>query len=456
MSYDFYGNPIAPAGGKVTVPLNGLGYFVRTDGSAGSFAKLLDAIGSSRIDGYEPVEIVARDLTGRIESKPSLRITLTNVLNRPISGKLDVKLGTLQLADSAPSVQLAPHETKELAVKVSGGAATADNSYPLTISFDAGSDGKVVHVEPIHVNVISKKTITVDGNLDDWKDVLPQPIRSTPGSGKNLTEKAWLPFAKFEDFGGQGVASGFMAYDEKFFYFASKIADSTPYEGNIRFATRDEDADFYPETSYRVEENPTTHVIERKETLHWPSGVRRYSYRRDPALPSGDGTDNVQIGFNVLPVEQTDWLPYSHGTMPHFMLYKTTDYEYVLNSVAPQYGGGTELWRLAAPGVPRKHYYPRQPKASKDGGPVEGGKLVMRRDGNTRIVECAIPWSEIPDVKKRLDADQPIKFTFRVNDNKGPSYELNTDRSVSKVVNYSLHNLWATSWATETEFAFEK
>ena len=91
----------------------------------------------------------------------------------------------------------------------------------------------------------------------------------------------------------------------------------------------------------------------------------------------------MQIGFNVLPVEQTDWLAGAPGTMPKFAIYKTTDYEYALNSVAcPQFGGGTELWRLATPRrAAQVHFYPRQPKAPKDGGPVDGGKLAMRRDG---------------------------------------------------------------------------
>ena len=121
-------------------------------------------------------------------------------------------------------------------------------------------------------------------------------------------------------------------------------------------------------------------------------------------------------------------------------------------------GGGAEIWRLSAPGVPRKHYYPRQPAvlSGKDGGPVNDGKLVMKRDGASRIVECAIPWPELPDVKKKVDAGQRVKFTFRVNDNKAPSYELNEDRSVSKADTYAMHNYWQTSWAVETEFAFEK
>ena len=164
----------------------------------------------------------------------------------------------------------------------------------------------------------------------------------------------------------------------------------------------------------------------------------------------------MQLGFNAIPPEKKGWYLCPPGTMPRFMCYKTTDYEYALNPVAPRYGGGTEIWRLAAPGVPRKHFYPRQPKAPVDGGPVTEGKLHIRRDGNTRIVEAAIPWSEIPEVKRRREAGGTVKFTFRVNDNAGPSYELASGRSVSKVDTYALQPYWAPHWSNEVEFAFEK
>jgi len=52
------------------VPLNGLGYFLRTNGTKGSFAKLLDALRNSQIDGYEPLDVTVRDMIGRIESTP--------------------------------------------------------------------------------------------------------------------------------------------------------------------------------------------------------------------------------------------------------------------------------------------------------------------------------------------------------------------------------------------------
>jgi hypothetical protein len=449
---DFMGNPLKPGGGKIVVPLNGLGFYLRTDGSAGSFAKLIEAIKVGRVEGLEPVDVVAHDLLGRVDSKPALRLTITNILNRPIAGKLDVKLGGLKLDGASQDLKLAANETLEITVKIAGGSAAPDNTYALSATFDAGADGKKLHTENMHVNVIAHKTINVDGNLDEWKDVLAQPIRSSPGSGKNLTEKAWLPFGKFDDNAGAGYASGYMAYDERYFYFAAKIADSTPDEGTIRFEKRDDNKYYYPDVAYDVR---TENGKEVRTEYKWPAGVRHFSYRMNPEIPSQAG-DSVQLGFNVLPVEKTDWLPFSPGTMPRFQVYKSTDYEYTLNTVAPAYGGGTELWRLLAPGVPRKHFYPRQDKAEKDGGPVADGKLVTKREGNTRLVECAIPWSELPHVKKNLDAGKTVKFTFRVNDNKGPSYELNGERSVSKIDTYALHDFWQNSWATETEFSFEK
>jgi hypothetical protein len=141
--------------------------------------------------------------------------------------------------------------------------------------------------------------------------------------------------------------------------------------------------------------------------------------------------------------------------MPRYMAYPDTDYEFVFNSVAPRFGGGSEIWCLLKPGMPRKHFYPHQPKAPIDGGPVKDGKLVMRHEGNLRVIEAALPWSSIPDVKRRIDKHQTVKFTFRVNDNHGPAQELAAQRSVSKENCLTFHNDWQTHWANELEFGFE-
>lgn len=466
--FDFYGNPVPSRGGKIVVPLNGLGYFLRTSGAKGTFARLRQAVAGGRIEGYQPVEIVARDMTGRVGAQPTVLLTLSNVLNRSVEGvlraqpnRLDAVLLNLPVAPPPPgaktladimrigglgwTVRLKPHETRTVALLVRAGPTAPSNVYPLKVTFDAGKDGVATHEENLHVNVVAKKTITVDGKLDDWAGALPQPVGGG-GLSASLTEQAYLPFKNFETGAGTlGQATGYLAYDENYFYFAAKIADATPYAGNVRFATRDDDAYFYPEQ-----------VTDKNKTLPWPAGVRRFSYRRDPDLPSGNGTDNVQIAFNVLPDAKKPWAMNPSGTPPRWMAYPDTDYEFALNEVAPAHGGGTEIWRLFAPGVPRKHFYPRQPKAQRDGGSVADGKLSVRRDGATRIVECALPWSEIPEIKAKMEAGQPIKFSFRVNDNDGPAYELAAGRSVSKDNFLAFHNDWATHWANELEFGWEK
>ncbi|BDI30082.1 hypothetical protein CCAX7_21330 [Capsulimonas corticalis] len=443
--FDFYGNPVPHQPGPFTTPLNALGYFLRASGKPGSFARLTAALKSARIEGYEPIEIIARDLTAPIAQHPPLRLKLTNILNRPVSGSLQVQLGGLTVA-APPTLQLAAHETREVALEVSG-TESPGNAYPLTVTFDAGADGVAAHDETLHVDWIAHRAIQVDGKLDDWTGVPPQ-ILSGGGIAASITEKAWLPFQNFDDAAASGQATGYLAYDDHYFYFAAKIADTTPYDGNIRFAQRDDNDYFYPAVSYADKT--------KAAPLTWPAGIRRYSYRKSPALPSGSGTDNVQIAFNVVEENKKPWAASPKGTMPGFMAYWDTDYEYALNAVAPAHGGGTEVWRLYAPGVPRKHFYPRQPKAKIDGGPVESAKLSMTRAGNTRIVELALPWSEIPLVRKRLDAHQTIKFSFRVNDNGGPSYELATGRSVSKVNFLAFHNDWMTHWANEVEFGAER
>ena len=627
--YDFYGNRIEPVRKVYEIPLNYRGYFLRTDGSRGSFDKLLMALKQAKIEGYEPVEIIAKDFTAPISSLPEMELQITNILNRSISGKLTVGIGQLQISYPA-SLKLKPHETQTVKVKVKEGVANPDNHYPLEVRFDAGADGIAAHWEEMHVNYIAKRTVVIDGQLDDWEGVLPQTARGSTASTVSLTEAAWYPFKNF-DAETNGFANAYLAYDDNYFYFAAKVADKTPNKGTYRFETRPDDAFFYPETAYmqtilamdavevsretrsdneealqtpegtnrmmnywentettqsvgfdldlpeesfvktsmyfpsrdqrniqvtvtdretgkelltqnvqnvwngaylsldlsghvrvrcsaggwwytvkvagiffdKATENPSKTAAARLVendfdtrgnwigvfgqygyylaginpllpdnikcslvkhddliALNWPEGVRRYTYRKDPVLPDvsmAEPTDNIMIAFNVIPIGEDGMEAYPKGTMPRYTGYKCTDYEYALSTVAPEYGGGFEIWRMLAPGMPRKHFYPRQPKSPYDGA-VKEGKLVTRRDGNTLYTECAIPWSEIPDVKKSLDKGEKIKFSFRVNDDGagGACMELARQRSVSKKNSRAFHPDWKEHWANEVEFDFER
>ena len=194
----------------------------------------------------------------------------------------------------------------------------------------------------------------------------------------------------------------------------------------------------------------------------WPRGVRRFTYRKWPVVPVGYGLgpvlhDDIQIAFNAVPyARKKQWITNLPGRMPRFIWFEDTDYEYALNRVAEKYGGGTEIWRMLVPGMPPKNFYPRQPKSPFDGA-VTDGKLSIRYADGMRIVECALPWSEIPDVAKLMRAGDPVKFTCRVNKNAGgPDMELAMHRAVSRVNTPALHVQWAHHWANELAFGWEK
>ncbi|MEI8113297.1 MAG: hypothetical protein WCI54_06690 [Bacteroidia bacterium] len=628
--FDFYGNQVPAKTGKIEIPLSFQGYYLRTDGSKGSFARLTSALKKGFIEGYEPLEIVAKDMLSRIEEKPVMQLQITNILNRTISGNIQLKLGNL-IVKTPEKIILKGNETRTIPVQITSGNSAADNAYPLEVTIDAGKDGKAFHQETMHVNVISKLTPNIDGKLDEWGKSVPQSVTAGKTS-LSVTEAAWYPFKNFDQ-KAEGLANGYLAYDDQYFYFAAKVADNTPHPGTYRFETRNDDEFFYPDLSYKPDANlsfrkkdgkrnvnendqsalqnpngvgrilnywepddnnigmgidlnlPTdkstlvafylpnfdtwqievefwnlntnalitsktcdklwdgcylvyelsgnirvtlkgnwwynvklagvffdkttneangkTSVFQVKDDfdtkgnwknvygkdgywvfgceakfpsgvtakatdnsvlipLKWPEGVRHFSYRKDPVLPDnsagmGFATDNVQISFNVIPIGEDGYASTPKGTMPKYVGYKCTDYEYALNQVDPKYGGGTEIWRLLVPGMPEKHFYPRQPKSPFD-GPVKNGKLAITHEGSTRITECAIPWSELPDVKKALDAGKTIKFSFRINDNgnMGSCMELARERSVSKRNSRAFHASWKEHWANEVEFGFEK
>ena len=114
------------------------------------------------------------------------------------------------------------------------------------------------------------------------------------------------------------------------------------------------------------------------------------------------------------------------------------------------------MWRLNAPGMPRKSFYPRQAKSVVDGGAVNDAQLSIVYRNGVRYVEAAIPWHEIPEVRQRILAGQTIKFSCRINDNAGASHELATGRSVSKMNSFTFHNDWQTHWSNELEFGAER
>lgn len=117
-----------------------------------------------------------------------------------------------------------------------------------------------------------------------------------------------------------------------------------------------------------------------------------------------------------------------------------TDYEYALYLCED---GKGELWRMLAPGVPRIHDFPRQPKGEVTTGTVEGAKHVVRQDGKVRIYELSLPREAIPDLELRAGAE--FGFTFMIGNNEGPNVFYGADKAVTKTNGLTLHPYWWSS-----------
>ena len=450
--YDSVGNALKPVNNAYAIPIDDSGWYLRGDGKPGSFAALRAALATAPLTGLAPVSLVVRDPTADLATGATITVDVTNVLNRPVTVNVGGSLSAIALiALTAQPVSLAPGETKTLTYAVKGKAAQA-NLYGLSLSADGGKDGTTQIHEVMRVNVVAKRAITVDGVLDDWQGALPLTITSDGTASPTDAEAAWWPGKPFVSPTAKGLATGYIAYDERGIAFAAKIADATIEAGTFNFQKLDEDQFFYPE-KVMIPDGKNGFV-----EATWPTGVRRYSYAKFPWLPSGGAPDfdNVQIGFNALDDDHKPWYPYPAGTFKGFADFWSTDYEYAFNRVAPEFGGGNEVVRLRHPEQGNKHHYPRQPRTAMD-GPVQGAELAIRHENGMRIVEARIPWAEIPAVKALRDAGKPLKFSFRVNDGAGVGcLELAKDRSVSRESSYSFKVDWNKHWANEVAFGWEK
>jgi hypothetical protein len=117
-----------------------------------------------------------------------------------------------------------------------------------------------------------------------------------------------------------------------------------------------------------------------------------------------------------------------------------TDYEYALYATQ---GGRSEVWRLLAPGVPRRHDFPRTLRGPRSTGAVPGAKHVVRREGHIYTYELAIPRAELAQFE--LQPGTQFGLLLRAGNNQGPHVDLGADKAVTKINGLTLHPYWERS-----------
>ena len=496
--YDIAGNREFAGEKRITLPMDHLAHYVRCP--RGGVKVIAERLRAARIEGVRPVEIIARDFTTPIDAPgAAVTVTLHNLLNRPIAGTLTAAPPAgVRLRDARAAVKLDAGQTLTLRLPIAEARPAPANAYPFGFEF-AGECGKASWNEALHVLVARRGTKAIDGKLDDWAGDLGVLVDAKLQK-VDPTERAWMPFLQAADAQPDGsFAETRLAWDDRFLYVAARVHDPSDSPGHQRLATRDEDQYFRgaaddavceslrpfekfvradlrnKDVAARMKAGPQWGEYEKYLAAHADAAAavksnaaRAYfeARARDPKATFADAShvykkvpwtefpwsgDTLQLGFDVLDghfhnmTPDTDRVPEGFHAMPD------TDYEFAAYRCLD---GEAELWRVLAPGLPRGHYYPRQPRAKLDQGPVAAGKCVVTRQGRTTVYELAIPWAELKRWPPK--AGQTFGFLFRVNNNDGPKLTFGADKSAVKTNGLSLHPYWEAKPSCGVRWALAK
>ncbi|HPD17053.1 MAG TPA: hypothetical protein PLE19_19085 [Planctomycetota bacterium] len=488
--YDIAGNREFEGQKQVTLPMDYLSRYIRSP--RGGIRLIEQRLREARIEGVGPVEILLRDFTAPIDT-PGAALTAAahNLLNRPIKGTLKVTPPPgIALKDDTLPLDLKAGETRELKFQPAQAKPLPANAYLFKAEFVSDA-GKAEWAEYLNVVAARRGTKKVDGNLDDWKDDLGV-LADAKLQKVDPTQQAWMPFLQAKDAQPDGAfAEVKLAWDDAFLYVAARVLDQSDYPGHQRLETWDEEQYFrsakddavcerlrpyrkfvlanmrdaktaekmkadpeWPAYQKLIESDPELkHAItSNAASVYFQAKDRNpkatfadayYVYKKVPWGEQPWAGDNLQLGFDFLPDYHynmkldTDRVPWGFHAMPD------TDYEF---SAYQCTDGKSELWRILAPGMPRSHHYPRQPRAKFDQGPVKGGQHAVKREGKVTTYELAIPWSEFvvrPSGRSaRPKPGETFGFTFRVNNNEKPDILYGADKSATKSNGLSLHPYW--------------
>lgn len=343
-----------------------------------------------------------------------------------------------QLEKTELQFSITPGEVKDLSVPIAAFTEDGNNAYPFSITAKT-ENGFITQDDILHVSIFRRGTVTVDGNLEDWKSIKALPVFIRGGTVKaDLTEQRWYPMFKLADKDATGLFARFAgAWDDEYFYYMAEIHDPTE---NITVSAEKGTFGMMHAAPY--------------DYIYW-----RFSL---PGFIKGAGSedwkmDGVKLAFDVLPhgKKERPFIPQCYQTKVDQRFERLApDYEYdfrlvrvnklkesyetilqrhldyLKNPPTKKYAGNwppfedpqfeavgepfPEVWRYLAPGVPRHRYYPTSPRRVHDQGIVKEAKLIIRREGNFYYHEAAIPWSELNKV--RPEEGKEINFAFFVWD----------------------------------------
>jgi len=432
---DSAGNALARnADKRFKIPMSASAFYLHSTRGA---EYVRSTVGSGSLQGLRQVEI----LPGTMAAHPSpnkpaaLPVTVHNLRNKSLSGVLVVE-------SMLPEFPL----RHDQAVKVEAGGRWAGEvpvqkmppqGLPLRYRFRSG-ETEDEWTEVAQQMVISHATLPPDAEIALWDKIPAVHVLRAAGVQTNPIEAAWLPFlgntAKQVETRHAEVR---FAWDKHNLYLLATV-DGTSLKPKQRLETWDQEQYFHNsdsiglETRYR--EFADKWKIDFKDAAH--------VYRKGFGSESPFNGDIFQFGIDIDPPEdrftKTHDLQYPRDRVPGgFNAVPDTDYEFSLYATAD---GGSELWCLLSPGMPRTHYFPRQPQGQVRQHAVKSARHSVALVDGKRVYRAAIPWEVL-----NIDAPRggtSIGICFRFNSATDGVVDFGTDRS-GKNNGLALHPYYA-------------
>jgi hypothetical protein len=375
---------------------------------------------------------VAQTLTVRVE----------NQMNMDLTGKLNLKIAGKDAGTTPFTIESG--KLLDVAVPWPGVDASATNQYAVTITAETevtapDASGKirrqltpVTVTQLIQAATFNKRTINMNGTLDNWKGITPVLLDSAIiGNGMDLTQYLLNPGSALPagtPANQRIIARIYTAYDDKNVYLATAVTEDSLacIAGQPVVKGR---GDTKVELPY-------------KEGM--PDGLDYITGCGDVFQFSFGFRDRVP-GYGRQMDDPWAWKGMFYDTDYSFVAHISTD--------------GDQLIRLWSDNTDRRNGY--QTEGVSYMGPIKGGKIKITRDEATKLTlyEIAIPRTEM---KLFNPTAGKCRFAFRLynNEHLGSSNCLGWAESAG-VFDYwrsmgSMPPTWMQALPCQTEFGIEK
>jgi hypothetical protein len=343
------------------------------------------AVAGAGFEKFKSLRINPRSFTAPLETRPPLRVKVQNLLPRTVDA--EVVLATpaeIELAEPKQAVTgLKSGEIRFLEFAVKSARPSAINRYRIDYTARVGGQTQTGS-QVVQAAFATFGTPTVDGQLDDWKDLTPVTMLSR--GGKDYTEAALDP-SKAAAILAQKQPTGTVAY---------------------RLWTRWDEANFYV----------AAEVPDEKLALKPPFATKPEAF--------AFLADNLQMAFDCLEPNPDDFFVNHPGREKY--LGSEVDYEFSAAAAREAEGKPLipELHRLKAPGTNYQTRYETNVPTNPPLGPMGNVKVAIVHDAGANLLryELAIPWGDIKELGDALKPLRPgqshrTRFAFGVIDDGG-------------------------------------